>query len=471
MTNIILDIGIALLLLDLYAIFRAISRSRGVDVTLAWIFAIIAFPGFGAIAYLLFANPSIKSTTRRKRLTMVAVREEIVARIPMLSAQEQGSVLHLASVLTGLLPTAGNSVELLAENEYAFDQIERAIEGAKQSIWAEYYIISNDETGRHFLEHLSKKAREGIEVLLLYDALGSLRIDARRLSDIRAAGGRAEAFLPVNPLKRRWSVNLRNHRKIIVVDGEKGFTGGMNMGNEYSGRFRRKKGSVFFRDTHLALQGPAVADLAQTFAEDWAFATGDTLICPDPSNSVEGGTSIVTVVPSGPDQKYNASSLVYFAGITSAQRYCYISSPYFIPDEPTVRALISAASRGVDVRILVPERSDIAIVAPAARSYYPILIDAGVRIFEYRYSMLHSKSIAVDGAWGVVGSANADIRSFRLNFELGVIITDDIFTRRLEDRFFRDFKHSKEVMAEDIRKRKFMGRLWEGTCRLLSPLL
>lgn len=471
MPNIIIDVSIAILLLDLYAIFRAISRSHGVEKTLAWIFAIIAFPGVGAIVYLLFANPGIKSTTRRKRLTMAAAREAIVKRLPVATLQEHGPVLQLSTGLTGLLPTVGNSVELLTENEYTFEKIESALEAATHSIWAEYYIIRNDETGHHFLEYLAKKAREGIDVLLLYDALGSLRIDTRRLAEIRKAGGRAEAFLPVNPLKRRWSVNLRNHRKIIVVDGKTGFTGGMNMGNEYSGRLK-KKGTTFFRDTHLAIQGPAVTDLAQTFAEDWTFATGDTLAFPDPPTPVEGGTSIASVLPSGPDQKHNASSFVFFEAITSAQKYCYISTPYFIPDEPTIRALISAALRGVDVRVLVPEKSDIAIVGPAARSYYAVLINAGVRIFEYRQAMLHAKSLAIDGEWGIVGSANADIRSFRLNFELGVIIVDDVFTKRLEDRFVQDLKHSKEVTAENyLNQRNIKSRLWEGTCRLLSPLL
>jgi len=180
--NIVLDIGIAILLLDLYAIFRAISRSHGVERTLAWIFAVSAFPGLGAVAYLFLANPSMKSTTRRKRLTMAAVREAIGSRIHTASIKEQGSVLHLSSALTGLLPTEGNSVELLTENEYAFDQIEQAIEGAKRSIWAEYYIINNDETGKQFLEHLAEKDMGGNEVLLLYDSLGSLRIYARRLS-------------------------------------------------------------------------------------------------------------------------------------------------------------------------------------------------------------------------------------------------------------------------------------------------
>jgi len=473
MKNVILDISIVLLLLDLYAIFRAISRSHGVESTLAWIFAIVAFPGFGAVAYILFANPSIKSTSRRKRLSTNAVREALNARIPVFTTQEQGSVFHLSSAITGLLPTEGNHVELLTENKSAFDQIKQAIDKAKHFIWAEYYIINNDETGHAFLEHLAEKAKNGVQVLLLYDAVGSLGIDADRLSRIKVSGGETVAFLPVNPLKRRWSLHLRNHRKIIIVDGVIGFTGGMNIGNQYSGRLKRKKKETLFRDTHLKLQGPAIGDLLQIFMEDWKFATGHTLKYQyTPSSPTEKGQSVVAVVPSGPDQKhYNASSLVYFVGITSAKKYCYLSTPYFIPDAPTVRALISAAARGVDVRILVPEKSDIFIVGPAARSYYTILIHSGVRIYEYQHSMLHAKSLAVDEEWGIVGSANADIRSFRLNFELGVIIADKLFMNLLMDRFFQDFRQSREVKVEDIMKRNYRTRLWEGMCRLLSPLL
>ncbi|MEW6078668.1 MAG: cardiolipin synthase [Thermodesulfobacteriota bacterium] len=469
--NIFLDIGIIIIVLDLYAVFRAISRGHGVEGTLAWILAIFAFPGFGALSYLLFANPGIKSTTRRKRLTAETVRKAIMTRIGITAAGEPGSVLHLSSSLTGLLPTVGNSVDLLTENEQAFEQIEQVIEEAKHSIWAEYYLISNDETGHHFLELLAAQAGKGIEVRLLYDAVGSLRIDAERLSAIKTAGGKAESFLPVNPLKKRWSVHLRNHRKIIIVDGQTGFTGGMNVGNEYSGQKWRKKPAARFRDTHLALRGPAVSDLARIFSEDWTFATGEPLACPEPPVLSEHGTSVVSVVPSGPDQKYNASRLVYFTAITSARKHCYLSTPYFIPDEPTMQALISAAARGVDVRILVPEKSDVAIAGPATRSYYPRLVHAGVRIFEYRASMLHAKSLAVDGAWSVVGSANADIRSFRLNFELGVIVTDPMFTQRLEERFSQDFSLSREIRAGHLYQQGLAERLWQGTCRLLSPLL
>jgi len=469
--NFTLNIGIIFLALDVYAIYRAISRSHGVNSTLAWIFSILAFPGMGAMAYLLVANPGIKTTTRRKRLGIATIRKSISENVHDSNLKEQGSILHLSSVLTGLLPTGGNTVELLTENEYVFEKIEREVLAAKRFIWVEYYIISNDETGRRFLDLLAKKAREGVHVLLLYDAVGSLRIDEKRSAAIRNAGGKAEAFLPVNPLRRRWSVHLRNQRKMIVIDGILGFTGGMNMGNEYSGVMRKKTKTLHFRDTHLMLYGPSVSGLSQTFAEDWAFATGETLSFPTLLPSVLGGEAIVAIVPSGPDQENNASSFVYFSGIATASKRCYLTTPYLIPDEPTIRALISAASRGVDVRILVPARSDVAIISPAARSYYPKFVNAGIRIYEYTPRMLHAKSIVVDEKWGVVGSANTDIRSFKLNFELGALVVDTTFAKLLEDKFFKDLEQSKEIRSEDLNQKTFFARLFEGACRLLSPLL
>ncbi|MGH9360340.1 MAG: cardiolipin synthase, partial [Thermoanaerobaculia bacterium] len=329
-------------------------------------------------------------------------------------------------------------MRLLTENDRAFESVERAIGEARRSIWAEFYLIRNDETGRLFLDLLARRAREGLEVRLLYDAFGSFWLDAGLLRGIRRAGGRAEAFLPLNPLRRRWAIHLRNHRKMVIADGEAGFTGGMNMGDEYSGRARRRGGQRHFRDTHLELRGPAVADLAQIFAEDWYFATGEELRPSPPPAPPPGAGSVVAKLPSGPDQDQNASGLVYFSAIASARRRCYVTSPYFIPDAGTSRALVSAALRGVDARVLVPGRSDVALVGPAARSFYPQLVPAGVRVFEYQPRMLHAKTMAVDGAFSVVGSANVDMRSFRLNFEVGALILDSGFARDLEGRFLAD---------------------------------
>jgi len=269
---------------------------------------------------------------------------------------DEVALLRLAANLTDLLPTGGNEVELLAENERAFERIEQALRGAQRSIWAESYIIQKDDTGQRFLDLLIAKAKLGVEVRLLYDAVGSFSIDAVRLRALREAGGRAAAFLPVNPLRKRWSVQLRNHRKIIVVDGETGFTGGMNIGNEYSGRLRRKLREArremrdHFQDAHLLVRGPAVADLAQTFAEDWTFATYEELARPPTPKPLDGhgtldirdedGSAVVAVIPSGPDQRHNANGLVYFTGIAMANERIWLESAYFIPDLALLTALV-----------------------------------------------------------------------------------------------------------------------------------
>ena len=467
-----LAVGLLVTALDVVAIARAVYRAHGVERTLAWILAIIAFPGVGAVAYLLAASPSIRVTTSRKQQATHTLRRQACAQVPE-ELSDDCAVLRLSAQLTGLAPSLGNRVALLAESDLAFKQIESALAGAQHRIYAEYYLIRRDNTGHRFLDLLASRARAGVEVRLLYDAVGSLGVDSDRLASIRQAGGRAEAFLPVNPFGRRWSVHLRNHRKLIAIDGRIGFTGGMNVGDEYSGRARRR-GGLHFRDSHLALTGPSVLDLEQVFMEDWAFATDEKLApsaVPPSGETDRAGRCVVSVVPSGPDQERNASEMVYFAGVASARARVYLTSPYFIPGEPMLYALTGAALRGVDVRLLVPARPDVALVGAAARSYHRQLIRAGVRIFEYLPSMLHAKTLVADGVWGMVGSANLDLRSFRLNFELGAVVHDAGFAEELEQRFVADLEQSREVTPERLASRSRLRRLGDGVAWLFSPLL
>lgn len=462
--------------LDSIAISRAVWRSGGVERTLAWVFAILALPGVGAVGYLLLASPSIRRAGRRKRRAAAQLRRNASAEAnPPGAGQEEsacpvGSIERLCAATTDLPPTRGNQVVHLAENEHAFAEIEGAILAARQSVWVEYYIVKNDETGKRFLEVLCAKAREGVEVRFLFDAVGSLNLDAAGCAALCAAGGRAEAFLPMNPLRRRWSVHLRTHRKMIIVDGAVGFTGGMNIGNEYSGR-ARKKDQRPFRDTHLCVRGPAVGDLAQIFAEDWLFASGERLSPPRTPPPILGFATSVAILPSGPDQIVNAAAMVYFAGVASAAERVYLASPYFVPDEPMIQALTSAALRGVDVRVMVPAVSDVPVARAAGRSYFPELVRSGVRVFQYLPSMLHAKTLVVDGRWGVVGSANVDVRSFRFNFEIGAVVFDAAFAAELEERFELDQRTSREVTRAGLARYGTWARLRDGAARLLSPVL
>ncbi len=463
---------VGFVVIDAIAILRAVTRAHGVQATLAWLLAIVAVPGLGAMLYLTLANPSIRRTTRR----MSARRRSLRSGAGYKRASASGvtpldpsvePVFALALNTTGLTPTFGSRVDHLAEDARAFELLEKALETATQSIWAEYYIVQNDVTGRRFLDVLAERARNGVEVRFLYDAVGSYRIDGKHTRAIRDAGGRVEAFLPINPLRRRWAVHLRNHRKIVIVDGETGFTGGMNIGDEYSGRARRR-GRESFRDTHLRLHGPAVADLSQIFVEDWAYATGETLEPPKRSALSSSGTSAVAIVPSGPDQDLNATQLVYFTAINAARSRLWLASPYFIPEEAILTALLAAAMRGVDVRLLAPARSDVPVASHAARSYYPPLARAGARIFEYLPAVMHAKTLLVDDCLALVGSANVDIRSFAFNFEVSALIYDPAFAGSLARRFEQDLAQSREYEDGKI---SFGQRLVQGLARLLSPLL
>jgi cardiolipin synthase len=211
--------------------------------------------------------------------------------------------------------------------------------------------------------------------------------------------------------------------------------------------------------------------LSAIFIEDWCFATDETLPAPVRPIPSSAGDAVIAVVPSGPDQEHNASALVYFASITSARHRCYLTSPYFVPDETLLRALVTAAMRGVDVRILVPQRCDVPLVRTATRSYYAPLVRRGVRIYEYQPSMLHAKTMVVDGQWSIVGSANADMRSFRLNFELGVLAVDEDFARLMEQRFEADMTESVEITLRWLSEQTHLARLASSAARLLSPLL
>ncbi len=254
----------------------------------------------------------------------------------------------------------------------------------------------------------------------------------------------------------------------MVIDGAVGFTGGMNVGDEYSGR-AKLKGLHFFRDTHLRLEGPVVGDLARIFAEDWTFATEAPL--DEPFAPAPAGDCRVQVVPSGPEQAHNAHDLLFFTAVTTARRRVWLQSPYFVPDAPHMHALVATALRGVDVRVMVPKRNDQALVGAAARAYYRELLTAGVRIFEYVPSMLHAKTLVVDGAYGLVGSANVDIRSHRLNFELGALVVSDGFAAELEARFEEAQGSSREALLEYVKRWRTRRRLVNGVARLFSPLL
>jgi cardiolipin synthase len=452
-----------------------ILRAREPLAAVAWILGIILVPGLGGILYLAIGTTRLAQKTRRKKAT----REALEAQFPTLAAHEvrpqpdkdrlPDELMTLACRVVDTRPTWGNEVQVITDTNRAYGLQEQAIREARNHIHLEYYIFQPDETGIRFRDLLIAKAREGVRVRFLYDAVGSMRLGRRFLRPMRQAGIQADCFLPVNLLRRRWVFNLRNHRKVMVVDGEIGFTGGVNVGNEYIGR---KSQFGYWRDTHMMLRGPAVLQMQQVFAADWFFATDEELVAPElfpPAG--ERGDQTVQIVASGPDLPVDATLELFFTAISSARRHVLIETSYFVPPESIRVALESAAHRGVHVQLILPARSAHLTALLAAHSYYQDLLAAGAEIFEYSEGLLHAKMITVDGEWSYVGSANLDNRSLRLNFEVGVVFYSPAMAARLEEIFRADLARSQPLDLQSWSQRNIARRLMENTCRLLSPVL
>ena len=466
-------------LLSLAVIAHLVLRRQDPTATLAWALWIILVPYLGVVAYLLLGRRRLERRIRQRRDNASAIEphlerleqgiEELIpgAAPSKLTQPDEQELVNLSNRMGARPPTCGNRVELFTDGDSAYDSLEQAIAAAEQHIHLEYYIYEEDHTGRRFRDLMVRKAKEGVQVRVLVDGVGSYGVE-EFMSPLVEAGGQVAVFLPVNIA--RWSrVNLRNHRKIAVIDGSIAFTGGVNIGDEYTGR----KGKVgAWRDTHLCTEGPSVYHLQEVFAEDWHFATGedpmDDSWFPDQE---QVGDVMVQVVASGPDTDHQPIKCILFAAITSARHRVFLTTPYFVPDQAILMALKTAALKGVDVRLLLPRRSDMPLVRNAGRSYYDELIDSGVRLFEYTGGILHAKTMVVDDTWATVGSANMDIRSFRLNFEINLALYGADFAAHLGAVFERDLESAAEVTSEDLAGRRPGRRVAESLARLLSPLL
>jgi cardiolipin synthase len=444
----------------------------------AWCLLVIFVPVFGAIFFVLFGyqhvnRPLKRKRRHKKRFGATPGQTPAGARSSPAGVAEPGpsweGMSHLAERFGAFPLTQGNDVTIYHDGVTAFPAMLKAMEAARHHIHLEYFILQPDLTGTSILELLAKKAKQGVEVRLLYDAMGSHRLPRRMLKPLGTAGGRYSVFLGVNLLRRRIQVNMRDHRKILIVDGQTAFTGGLNIGDEYVGKTRR---FGFWRDTHLQVQGPAVAHLQRIFREDWDFAAGEYVkgaaYTPDVSTR---GTHAVQVIHSGPDQELKSIREIYFAAILRARRRVWIASPYFVPDAGLRDALCLAGYLGVDVRLLGQYRPDKWVAFFAGRYYWGDMLAAGVKIYQYTKGMMHAKVVVVDGEWASVGSANLDNRSLYLNFEVNCLLYSPEAAAELERAFEDDFSHSIELKRDAFDRRPWPGRMVENACRLLSPIL
>jgi cardiolipin synthase A/B len=442
--------------------------------TLAWLEALYLLPVLGVLFYIAFGAETIRRRKYRKRRHVIRafegkLRGQVICCPPSNLSPPLADVLAVAISCSRRPPTFGNSVRLFKNPAAFYDDLEVATRAAKRHIHYEFYILKPDLTGERFLDLLAEKAASGVEVRLLLDYVGSRALGAAYLTKLQQAGGKVEWFLPLRILPPPLSFHLRNHRKIAVIDGEVGYAGGTNIGDEYRGRWARLSS---WHDTHLRLEGPAVHHLQEIFVEDWRFATGKSLLREDyfPPQEV-AGDAIVHVISSGPDDPSKALHATLFQAIVTAREKVWITTPYFIPDGAMLAALVASARRGVDVRLLLPERSDHPLVDRAGESFLPELLEAGARVYRYEAGMLHSKLVAIDGHWGILGSANMDIRSFRLDFEVNLVLLSPGGVQELEAAFLSELVQSRPFRLSEATGAPLHRRLSVAACRMLTPIL
>jgi cardiolipin synthase len=439
--------------------------------TVAWCLVVLLMPVFGALLFWVFGYNYLLKRVRHQRGahgTRLRHHPHSPALLPEADRTEH-HLGELAERVEAYPMKAGNAVVVYHETTDAFTALLEAIESARHYIHLEYFILRSDDTGARLLQLLARKAKEGVEVRLLYDGMGSLHLKRRSLRPLREAGGQIAAFLPLNPFHSLIRVNLRNHRKITIVDGRVGFTGGMNIGDEYLG-----KSPVlgYWRDSFVRLEGPVVADLQRVFSEDWLFARRETLsedkYVPE---QPPAGDVCVQIADSGPDQEINTIREIYFMAIVSARRRLWIASPYLVPDSGLFDALRAARYRGVDVRILTLLRPDHYISYYAGLYYAAELLPYGVKIYLYRKGMMHAKVMVADEGWGMVGSANLDNRSLHLNFEIGCMLHDAGQVAQLTAAYQRDLDDAESLDREMLERRSLASRALENACRLFTPAL
>lgn len=442
---------------------------------LAWCLAVIGLPFVGPLLYWEFGYNYIYRTarTKRRRATDFAAANPPRAPGATRGAGEVSSktfeLARLAARANAFPLTDGNSVELFHDTRDAFEELLARVAEARSHVHAEFFIIRNDDVAQRFIGVLTEKARQGVQVRLLYDAWGCVFLRQATLRPLVEAGGQVRPFLPLSPLRSLFHFNLRNHRKICVIDGAVGFTGGMNIGAEYLGE---NEYFGYWRDSFARVTGPGVAGLQRVFAEDWDFAGGESLNGPEyfPEPEVVGDDP-VQIVESGPDQEINAIRDVYLMAILAAQRRLWMASPYFIPDQSLMDALRLATYRGVDVRLLTILRPDHYLSYYAGRSFWADALEMGVRVHLYRRGMMHSKTLIVDDDWAIVGSANLDRRSLYLNFEIGCMVYSGRRVKELAWAYERDLEHSIELERQKFLARPMLIRVFENGCRLLAPSL
>ena len=459
-----------------------LSRSSRPSGKVAWILAILALPIFGGLLYLVFAAGREEKYAKAKR----DADAELMGLLPDRDEEDPGDApaglkqaWDLAGELAGHPAAGGNAIHVEPDAAAALDRVIDAVNAADSFVAMQWYIFRSDETGVRMRDALAAAAARGAEVRLLFDRFGSIGLTRGFLKPLTDAGGRAVPFQPRgNGLLDRLRLNLRNHRKIVVIDGATAFCGGVNVGDEY---MSEDPGTAPWRDTLAEVRGPAAGRLMRVFAQDWLYAAGERLLepryyrapdeNPDPPGDDWLAGVVLRVLDDGPDRRDRATESVYAAAIHAAADAVDLSTGYFVPTDAVGRALQCAALRGVRVRVLHGGPGSPLVTRLAARWQYADLLDAGVEIYERREGTLHAKTLVVDDRFSLLGSANCDPRSMRLNFEASLVSLDERLAGVLAGQFENDLPTTDRVPAEGWEDRPVFRKLGQSAAALFAPVL
>ncbi|MCK5843232.1 MAG: cardiolipin synthase [Victivallales bacterium] len=461
-----------------------------------WLLVVFVFPGAGVVLYLFFGINRVKTKGLRIGLAQDSLHCELrsqdngesPANSPRkayeryLSNQSEFEMVSgsgysshqkmLDRLLPDTIPLSGNQMRLLSDGTEAYPAMLEAIKNAESSIHLQSYIIMNDWTGGEIFKLLRQKAASGVKVKVLYDRFGSWTAFSTFFFTKFLRGERNIEARPFS-LRMPWTIQLRNHRKLLVCDGRVGFIGGINISSENISSPGLAGRNI--HDLHCEVLGPAVSELQFSFLRDWYCTSKcslNELMRPEyfPKHYA-AGDSTVRLVASGPGQSFEASEMLHMTAVATAERYIWIMTPYFVPDKPFLKALRNAVARGVEVKIIVPAMNNHWYIKLATSHLYPYLLETGVRVFEKRGAFSHVKALLVDGSWCRMGSSNCDVRSFRLNYELDAVIENGTFIKELHDQFLKEMRESEEIFITDSADKSMPRQLAESVCALFTPIL
>lgn len=457
-----------------------ILENRNPVKTISWILILVLLPFVGIVFYLFFGQEyrKTKMYSRKGLKDLEKLRNLTLEQLGNLPKDQfrisdrlytKKRLMNLFLSNSNAILTNNNEIQVLKDANETFPAIFNSIEQARHHIHLEFYIVEDDSIGNYLRELLIRKALEGVEVRFIYDDVGSWELKRKFLRSMSDAGVKVDCFMRVRFPNLTSKVNYRNHRKILVVDGETAFVGGLNFADRYQNGV---PGIGPWRDTHLKVTGGSATALQIIFMADWYFVSKEILKGENYFKPFEAGNGkLVQMVASGPDSDWESIGQAYFAAIASSTEYVYISSPYLMPPSDIMTALKTSALGGIDVRIIVPGLSDAVSSKWGTNSYVEELLEAGVKVFFYQAGFIHSKVIVVDGIFSSVGTANLDFRSLETNFEVNAMIYDEETASILANQFLNDQGKSREVVLEEWIKRPRLNKIKESFARILSPML